>query len=226
MKLLVLDVEGTLFEAKIKLPGTSLNSTIWQAIAHELGAEASQEELETHKNWEAGKYPSYLDWMKDTIRIHRKYGLSVTVFESLIASAKYNPGVIETLARLDRSRYEIVLISGGFRELARRVQRDCDIYHAFAACEYFFNSQGTLASWNLLPCDFKGKIDFINLMLREYNLSPQDWIFMGDGQNDIPIAGAAPMSVAYRGHKELRQASIRSIDDFEDILTILSSQQT
>jgi hypothetical protein len=45
MRLLVMDVEGTLFSTEVRLPGTSLTSTIWQAIALALGDKAVEEEL-------------------------------------------------------------------------------------------------------------------------------------------------------------------------------------
>ena len=162
--------------------------------------------------------------MKDTIRLHQQYGLTADLFGQVIEAAEYNPGVVETLRAIDRAQYEIVLISGGFRELARRAQLDIRIHHAFAACEYFFNNAGVLTDFNLLPCDFAGKIDFIRLMLREYQLTPQDWIFVGDGLNDIPVAKAAPVSLAYNGATELSAITTFAIDDFRELAEILTAQ--
>lgn len=222
MKLLVLDVEGTIFQTGVHLLGTSIDSTIWQGIAHALGPDAVREEVETHKRWESGHYRSYLDWMKDTISIHRRHGLSRKLFQQLISSAQYNVGVMDTMSQVDRSEYEPILISGGFRELTTRAQRDLKIYHAFVACEYLFGKDGILESYNLLPCDFKGKIDFIRLMLQEYGLDSDDWFFVGDGANDVPIAKSAPVSVGYRPHSELRKVVTYVIDDFHELLGILN----
>jgi hypothetical protein len=60
MRLLVVDVEGTLFKTSIKLPGTSIDSTIWQSIAQALGSQAVKEEVATHRKWELGEYKNYL----------------------------------------------------------------------------------------------------------------------------------------------------------------------
>jgi phosphoserine phosphatase len=223
MRLLVLDVEGTLFTTSVRLPGASIDSTMWQAIALALGPEAVREEVATHKKWERGGYSSYLRWMEDTIEIHRRHGLSSELFYRLISSAKYNPGVVETLSTVDRSEFELLLISGGFRELAARAQRDFKIPHAFAACEYFFDYRGNVAAYNLLPCDFQGKIDFIRLMLREYGLGATDWLFVGDGANDVPIAKCAPISIAYRAHPDLNKIATFSITDFQDVLSIIKT---
>ncbi len=221
MKLLVLDVEGTLFQTKIRLPGASIDSTIWQALASALGEDAIRAEVATHQRWDQGGYLSYLEWMKDTIRIHRKFGLTEAIFRQVIAAAEYQDGVVDMLRRIDRSQFEPVLVTGGFRELARRAQLDCDVSHAFAACEYLFAPDGRLAAFNLLPCDFAGKLDFVHLMLREYRLGDDDWAFVGDGRNDVPIAKEAPFSVGYRPHPELSAVSSVSISSYDELPSIL-----
>lgn len=221
MKLLVLDIEGTLFQTHIRLPGTTINSTIWQGIAHRLGEGAIAEEVATHGKWSRGEYRNYLEWMKDTILIHKKYGLTKSIFNEVIESAQYCHGVEKTLRNLDRNLFEPVLISGGFRELAKRAQQDLDIIHAFAACEYFFGADDLLTSFNLLPCDFNGKIDFIQLMLREYGLGQEDWVFVGDGANDVPIAKVAPLSIGFQAHSHLKEVVTFSIDNFENLTSLI-----
>jgi phosphoserine phosphatase len=114
-----------------------------------------------------------------------------------------------------------VLVSGGFRELAARAQKDIKISHVFAACEYLFGEDGLLESYNLLPCDFNGKIDFIKLMVREYCLKPEDWLFVGDGANDVAVAMSAPISIGYRSHPELRRVVTFNIEEFEELSKIL-----
>ena len=223
MKLLVLDVEGTLFQTRFRLPGATIDSTIWQALANALGEGAIAAEVATHHRWDRGEYESYLAWMKDTIRIHREYGLTDALFGEVIAAAEYHVGVVDTLRNIDRSRFEPVLVTGGFRELAKRVQIDCDITHAFAACEYLFDSQGSLAAFNLLPCDFEGKLDFVQLLLREYGLSRNDWVFIGDGRNDVPIARTAPFSIGFNAHPELASVSSVCLSDFRELLSVLKA---
>ena len=186
-------------------------------IAHRLGEGAIREEVATHERWGRKEYRNYLEWMKDTILIHQKYGLTGAMFHELIDSAQYCPGVSDVFGAIDRTRFEPVLISGGFRELAARAQWDFGINHAFAACEYFFGADDLLRSFNLLPCDFRGKIDFIQLMLREYGLGERDWVFVGDGLNDVPIAQTAPFSVGYRPHAGLRAVVTHAIEDFREL---------
>jgi phosphoserine phosphatase len=221
MKLLVLDLEGTIFKTVIRLPGASFSSTVWQGIAHALGAQAIKEEIATQERWKTGGYRSYIHWMEDTIAIHIRHGLTQDIFNHIISNAEYNEFVLTTLAQIDRKRYELVIVSGGFRELARRAQHDLRIIHAFCACEYIFGADKKLMSYNLLPCDFEGKLDFIRLMLREYQLTASDWVFVGDGPNDAHIAKEAPLSIGYNPHAELKSVVTKSVDNFRDILSIL-----
>jgi phosphoserine phosphatase len=59
-------------------------------------------------------------------------------------------------------------------------------------------------------------------MVREYGLSPNEWLFVGDGANDVPIARTAPISVGYRPHPELRKVVTHVIHDFNELLGILN----
>lgn len=221
MKLLVFDVEGTIFKTKIRLPNTKLDSTIWQAIANELGSEAIKEEIETHRKWETGIYSNYLEWMLDTIRIHKKYELSKTDFYRIINQAEYNEGVLEFFSWLNRDQFIPVLISGGFQNLSERAQKDLGIHHSFTACQYFFNNKEVLESFNLLPCDFLGKVSFIEILLEEYKISDRDWIFVGDGINDIEIAKKAPLSFGFNPHQELAKYVNYIISDCTEIEELL-----
>jgi phosphoserine phosphatase len=62
-------------------------------------------------------------------------------------------------------------------------------------------------------------------MLREYKLSAQDWIFVGDGLNDVPVAEQAPLSIGYKAHPRLRDVVTNAIDDFCELTTILKGKQ-
>lgn len=222
MTLLILDVEGTIFESGVQLAGSSLASTVWQAIARALGPEAEAAELETHRLWADGYYGSYLDWMRATIAIHQQHHLDETQFAQIIEGAEWADGVRDALSTIDRTQFELVLISGGFRELARRAQVDFAIRHAFAACEYFFDPSGALTGYNLLPCDFAGKLDFVRLMLREYGLGESDWVFIGDGANDANIAEQAPFSIGVHPHLELARVTTTNVESFASVPAILA----
>ena len=228
-KLLVMDVEGTLFRASVQIEGTEYPSTLWQPIAIALGEAAREEERKTHEKWERKDYASYMDWVKDTIEIHRKYGLKQDVFDALVASAQYTDGVEEFFAKLNRDVWVPVLISGGFQNLIRRAQNELNIEYGFGACEYSFDKYGYLESYNLHPCDFEGKVKYLNNLLREHNLDQRtDWVFVGDGKNDVPIARQAPRAFGINPHEDLRRQvqSMIEIESFTELLPYLKEVET
>lgn len=223
MKLLVMDVEGTLFQATMQIDGTEYPSTMWQPIAYKLGEAAVEEEKRSHEKWERKEYSNYLEWVRDSIDIHRRYGLREEVFQGLIQAARYNPGVVEFFSRLDRSEWVPVLISGGFQNLIRRAQNELDIDYGFGACEYYFDRDGYLEHYNLQPSDFDGKTKYLDNMLREFKLNKaKDWVFVGDGRNDVPIARQAPRAFGIHPHPDLKAVDgLVEISSFLELLPYL-----
>ena len=121
--LIVCDVEGTIFQAKYRIEGTDYASSMWQPIAHALGEKAEREEYETHLRWDNLEYDNYVDWVKATVEIHRKYKLKREVFNRIIDEAEYMPGVEAFFQKIDREKFIPVLITGGFRNLTRRAEK-------------------------------------------------------------------------------------------------------
>lgn len=227
MKLLVCDVEGTIFKAKYRIEGTEYASTMWQPLAKHLGEAAIDEEMATQLKWKSDGYGSYIEWVEDTIRIHKKYGLRQEDFDALIYAAEYVDGVREFFEKLDRSKYIPVLVSGGFQELVRRAQRELGIMYGYGACEYHFDEvDGRLAAHSLMPCDFDGKYDYIKTLFSVHKLKAnEDWVFIGDGKNDTHIARKAPVSIGINPHPELANVVHHIVQDFHQLLELLAEEE-
>lgn len=224
VKLIFFDMEGTIFRKVIEIARGNTAPSAWTLISQHLGKDAAREEDTTKDKWNAGKYRSYVEWMEDTIRIHIKYGLTRSFFEKVMSLIEYHPGVKETFAELRKRGYRTALITGGFKAQADRAQRDLRIEHSFAACEYFWNAGGTIEHFNLLPCDYEGKHDFMKLIMKEHGLTPEECAFVGDGRNDIPLAKEVGVSIAFNGAPELQKVCTHSVnqpegkEDFRGIL--------
>ncbi|GHV07093.1 hypothetical protein AGMMS50229_13190 [Campylobacterota bacterium] len=217
-KLLVCDVEGTIFAARYKLDGMDYASTMWQPLANSLGEEGERREKELHDRWEGKEFAGYLDWVKATCEMHRNLGLTKQIFDRLLNLAEYNHGVVSFFEQLDRNTYIPVLISGGFQELVRRAQSELKIPHGHGACEYFFDKSDNLLSlFSLVPCDWEGKYRYVRTLLDDYGCNPNlDWVFIGDGKNDCDIASRAPISFAFDAHQRLREIATYCIDGHDD----------
>lgn len=227
-KLLVCDVEGTIFEAKYKIDGTDYASTMWQPLAHCLGQEAIDKERETHKKWENKGYNNYVEWVKATFEIHKEYKLTKTQFDDLVKRAEYIEGVVDFFKKIDRSKYIPVLVSGGFEELINRAQVELDIEYGAAACKYIFeNSRDELLlNCSLKPCDFEGKYDYVQTLFKTHGLDYRtDWVFIGDGKNDVDIANLAPLSFGINAHSQLAEVVTFNVGNFHQIYDLLEKYE-
>lgn len=215
-RIVFFDMEGTLLKKAYHLDDGLVAPSAWTLLAEKLGEACLAAENETKQAWLSGVYPTYMDWMKATIEIHREFGLTEQLFNTVIDSVDMMPGA-EQLVQIIKDQGAITaIISGGFKALADRVQTKLKIDHAFAGCEYFFSSKtGLINHFNLMPADETGKVEFMNLLCREYKVDPQHCVFIGDGKNDVHLARAVGLSIAFNAQPELRNVSSHSIEQHE-----------
>lgn len=223
IQLLFLDMEGTILASQdvVVGPDHAHHTSLWTRIFSELGPAAQRDNVAMIEKWDGGGYRSYMDWVDDSMLGMQRHGLTRPMFDALVTETPYNIGVPETLAQIHRKGVRTAIVSGGFIAQARRAQTDLRIHHAYAATDLFWGSDDNLLHWNIYPSDFEGKVDFVRLMMREYGLSPAECAFIGDGANDVPVANAVGVSVAYKAHPSLRAAAHESIEDFDELPGIL-----
>jgi hydroxymethylpyrimidine pyrophosphatase-like HAD family hydrolase len=66
--------------------------------------------------------------------------------------------------------------------------------------------------WNLLPSDFTGKIDFMRFIMKAYRVRARECAFIGDGDNDVPMAEKVGLSIAFNAQSKLREVCTHMID--------------
>lgn len=205
-------MEGTLLKKEYSLDNGKVAPSAWTVLAKKLGEQCYLEEELTKDKWNRGEYRGYLDWMADTVEIHKKYGLKKTHIDEIVADAKFHDGAEQLFNWLRKNGAITVLITGGFKALADRVQRHLRINHAFSGCEYFYDAQGIVEFANLLPSDNRGKASFMRQVIEEHGLSPSDCVFIGDGMNDVYLAKEVGISIAFNAQRELSDIASFSIE--------------
>mgnify|MGYP005847228751 CR=1 FL=1 len=201
-KLAVFDMEGTLFRSVYR--GQEFAS-IWKVLCSLCGSDALAEDAANTSRYLAGGYQGYSAWVIDTLHILKKFGLKRQMFETLINSIDYYPGVGETFVQLRKKDIAIAVISGGLKALADRVAVDHQVDHCFAAAEYFWNPDGTIRHWNVQPTDFEHKKTVLEILCRDLGISGDECLFVGDGRNDRAVAGFCALSIGFNPHAELRK---------------------
>jgi phosphoserine phosphatase len=218
------DMEGTLLQKEHRLDDGLAPPSAWTLLAEALGPECYAEEQESKKHYNAKRYANYLEWMNYTVAFYQRFKLTHEIFQRVIDSIKLMPNAEPALQRIHERGAKSVLITGGFKALADRVQRRLKIHHALAGCEFFFNeAAGSIEHVNLLPADERGKADFMRLMCREYDVAPEECAFVGDGRNDTHLAREVGFSVAFNAQPELAAVTTVRVDQTrgsEDFTTV------
>lgn len=221
MKICFFDMEGTLLEKNSSFDNGKVAPSAWTVLAKEISEACFVEEEKTKDLWLANKYISYTQWMKETVEIQIKHGMNKNHLQTILSQAKIQRGAIELIHSLKTQGYLTVLISGGFKELADLTQRRLKIDHAYSACEYFFNDDGSIEHFNLLPTDEEGKLVFMKHLASEYNSELENCIFIGDGKNDVFIAKNVGTSIAFNAQRELREVSTFIVDQKTPDLSVI-----
>ncbi|HGY1779557.1 TPA: HAD family hydrolase [Citrobacter amalonaticus] len=226
MKICFFDMEGTLLKKNLSLDNGKVAPSAWTVLAKEISEACYIEEEKTKDLWLTNKYISYTQWMKETVEIQIKHGMNKTHLQTVLSQAELQKGAVELIQFLKKKGYLTVLISGGFKELADLTQRKLKIDHAYSACEYFFDKNGSVEHFNLLPTDEEGKLVFMKHLASEYNSELENCIFIGDGKNDVFIAKNVGTSIAFNAQKELKDVATFIVDqespDLSAIINIIS----
>ncbi len=224
LELIFFDMEGTLF-SKDGVRQEHRNEfsfhSLWSRLMHELGPEAVSADSETVRKWIAGEYTSYVQWCQETLEILQRHGLDKPLFERTMAQVSMNKGVEKTIVALKKKGIKTAIVSGGFMAQARQAQQKLRINHSFAAVDLLWDESGGLDHWNIFPSDFRGKVDFVHLIRREYGLPLEACGFVGDGGNDIYIAQEVGTSFAFQAEPDLKAVATHSIESFEELLSYL-----
>ncbi|MDK9719368.1 MAG: HAD family hydrolase [Trichlorobacter sp.] len=195
-KLVVLDMEGTIFRSKVAFNqnGKEYIGGVWTLLCDILGEDAS---LANKKNYERfihrndpgqkSDYYGYFRFVEDTILLHQRHNLTKSQFYYVINSVSYFAGVCETISRLKENGIRVAMITGGLKALADRVVWDHGIDTCHAAAEYFWDGE-ELKRWSISPTDFEHKRALLEMLHNDLGIAQEEIIFVGDGDNDQHIA--------------------------------------
>ena len=227
IKMFFFDMEGTLFKKNYSLDNGKVAPSAWTVLAKIISDECYLEEEQSKDRWLNGEYRSYTEWMADTIRIQMNHGMRKEHLEEVIENTHLHNGASELVSFLKSKGIVTALISGGFKQLADIAQVELGIDHSYSACEYFFDSSGVVKHFNLLPTDEQGKLIFMRHLADEYNIPMEQCAFIGDGKNDVHLAEACGLSIAFNAQRELKAISTHSLEqgnepDLEIVIELLS----
>ena len=151
------------------------------------------------------------------MRVALLKGVSVASMESVYRERlRLNPGADKLVAACKAAGLKVLLVSGGFTFFADRVRDELAI--DFTRSNVLEIENGLLTGrmvnqpWGDI-CDGAEKKKMLLQTCAQLGIQPQQAIAMGDGANDLPMMGAAGLSVAYHAKPQVRAQAMVAINE-------------
>ena len=155
---------------------------------------------------------------KDSLR--RRVALLAGVREDALQQVydqrlQLNPGVETFVQACQRAGLKTLLVSGGFTFFSERIRHRLGLDFARANSLGTFNGRltGTLFDrpWGDI-CDGAEKRRVVLEVCELMGIDTAQAIAVGDGANDLPMMGAAGLSIAFHGKPAVREQAMISIE--------------
>jgi len=159
---------------------------------------------------------------KDSLRrrVALLQGVTVADMERVYTERlRINPGAAELITACKAAGMKVLLVSGGFTYFASRVKERLGIDFTRSNILEIESGPtcGTLTgrlvtqAWGDI-CDGAEKRRTLLEVASLLGIEPAQCIAMGDGANDLPMMGAAGLSVAYHAKPKVREQAMVSIE--------------
>ena len=160
-----------------------------------------------------GEIPDFKDSLRRRVALLR--GVTLADLEAVRRERlRLNPGAAELVAACKAAGLKVLLVSGGFTYFADHVQQLLGI--DYTRSNVLEIEHGVLTGrmvdqpWGDI-CDGAEKRRMLLQTCEQLGIRPQQAIAMGDGANDLPMMGAAGLSVAYHAKPKVREQAMVAI---------------
>ena len=166
-----------------------------------------------------GEITDFKDSLRRRVALLR--GVTIADMERVyVERLRINPGAAELIAACKAAGMKVLLVSGGFTFFAERVRDTLgiDFMRANVLEVRSGPNCGELTghmvdqAWGDI-CDGAEKRRTLLEVASLLNIEPSQCIAVGDGANDLPMMGAAGLSVAYHAKPKVREQAMVAINE-------------
>ena len=206
------------------LDGTLVDDTvyIWETL-HESFATDPEARARAHRDYFDGRI-TYPEWFSHDLKLLSAAGATLSRIRSLLDSLRPMEGAVEVMQELRRRGHTLAIISGSLDIVVDHLF-DTSWFRHVLVNRIFFDENGLISGGIPTPYDLKGKAEGLRYLAKLESLAPEQTVFIGDNSNDVWIARAAGLSIAFNCKSdELRQVSSVEVtkQDIHQLLRLIS----
>ncbi len=177
-KLIIFDFDGTLNK-----PSKLSNS--WARIWDKIGCKEEDERLyNLYKN----KQITYEEWAKLVIGVYRREGVSKELINTIAKETPLINNLDKLLNELQNRNIKVYIFSGGIKNVIEASLGDLKNYiEHIEADNLIFDKNNIVEDIEFTKLTVEDKSFYVNELLKEYNLSPDEVLFIGNGSNDEDV---------------------------------------
>ena len=154
--------------------------------------------------------------IKDRVKLLE--GASLEDIEKLANELPLMEGAEKTIEALKEKDYEVAIISGSFDVVGNAIKDKLGIDYVFT--NEFIVEDGKLTGEVAGPLVTGTKLDILNDLIAEKDISLEDVIAVGDGANDISMIDAVGCGIAFNAKPSLKEIADVVVDE-KDLTKIL-----
>ena len=215
--LVLRDVDPPLRLGDFKLIAFDMDSTLINIECVDEIADAAGRKAEVAAITEAamrGEITDYKESLRQRVALLK--GVTVAHMQQVYDQRlQLNPGAAELVAACQAAGLKTLLVSGGFTFFTDRIRDRLGL--DFTRSNVLDVQDGVLTGrmvdqpWGDI-CDGAEKRRMLLETCAQLGIEPRQAIAMGDGANDLPMMGAAGLSVAYHAKPAVRAQAMVAID--------------
>lgn len=199
--------------ADFKLAAFDMDSTLINIECIDEIAAAAGKKAEVAAITEAAMRGEITDF-KDSLRrrLALLKGVPVSALDEVLQTRlQFNPGARELCATLKAAGLKLLLVSGGFTYFTRFVAAELGMdfvrSNELEIAADALTGGLVMQAWGEI-CDGEEKRRMLLACCAEIGCAPTQAIAVGDGANDLPMMGAAGLSVAYHAKPRVQEQAM------------------
>ena len=204
------------------LDDTTTKGNAWQQLNLTMGVTTHEDNL--YYDLYAARLISYQEWLDKLLVIYRTRAnpTKATIMQQLLRYT-YLPGARETIGEIKQLGYEVAIISGAMDMFVSAVAKDLQISTFAYNTKLHFDADKKLHRAVARGEDRVVKLQQLSAICKEKNISLEQCLCVGDGENDRLLFEATGRGVTFQHCKSIHDCSWRIIQDWPSLLPVLQA---